>query len=206
VPGGNNLEKVGPMKRIVLVMMLCAMMLVTPALFAQYHDSDNLNHAEVGVFFDFNRQNDLNLNLYGVGGRLGFNIHPNVQLEAEGAYDWKRNFSASVIDVGGATTIVSADRRLVHGLFGPKFTFTHGAFRPFITLKGGILNFTYSNTVGGTFNGITNGNTNGVFYPAGGIEGFAGWFGIRVEAGDEMYFSNGANHTFRFTAGPQFRF
>jgi len=45
-----------------------------------------------------------------------------------------------------------------------------------------------------------------VFYPAGGIEGFIGWFGVRFEAGDEMYFEDGANHNFRFTAGPQFRF
>lgn len=194
------------MKQIVVVMLLSAMFLVVPALFAQDHDSDHLNHGEVGVFFDFNRQNDLNLNLYGVGGRVGFNIHPNIQLEAEGAYDWKRNFSTSIIDAGGGTTIVSADRRMVHGLFGPKFDFTHGAFRPFITVKGGVLNFTYSNTVGGTFNGIPNGNTNGVLYPGGGIEGFVGWFGIRLEAGDEIYFNNGANHTFRFTGGPQFRF
>lgn len=193
------------MKRIVLVMMLSAMMLVTPALFAQ-NDSDHLNHGEIGAFFDFNRLAHTSENFYGAGGRIGFNVHPNVQLEVEGAYDWNRNFSSSITDINGNTTIVTSKLRLVHGLFGPKFDFGHGAFRPFVTLKGGILNFNTSTTATGTFSGIKNGDTNGVFYPAGGIEGFIGWFGVRFEAGDEMYFDNGANHNFRFTAGPQFRF
>jgi hypothetical protein len=101
---------------------------------------------------------------------------------------------------------VTSKLRLVHGLFGPKFDFGHGAFRPFVTVKGGLLNFSTSTSISGTFNGIPHGDTNGVLYPAGGIEGFIGWFGVRFEAGDEIYFDNGANHNFRFTAGPQFRF
>ena len=194
------------MKRIVLVMMLSAMLLVTPALFAQDNDSDHLNHGEIGAFFDFNRLAHTSTNFYGVGGRVGFNVGKYAQLEAEGAYDWNRNFSSSITDINGNTTIVTSKLRLTHALFGPKFNFGHQAFRPFVTLKGGILNFGTSTTVSGTFSGIKNGDTNGVFYPAGGIEGFIGWFGVRLEAGDEMYFDRGANHSFRFTAGPQFRF
>lgn len=193
------------MKRIALVLMICAALLVTPALFAQ-NDSDNLNHGEIGAFFNFTRLHNADLNFYGAGGRIGFNVHPNVQLEAEGAYDWNRNFSSSITNIGGGTTIVTSKLRLVHGLFGPKFDFGSGAFRPFVTAKGGLLNFSGSNSISGTFSGIPNGDTNGVFYPGGGIEGFIGWFGIRLEAGDEIYFDNGANHNFRFTAGPQFRF
>ena len=45
-----------------------------------------------------------------------------------------------------------------------------------------------------------------LFYPGGGIELFAGRFGIRAEAGDEMYFDRGANHNLKFTIGPQIRF
>jgi hypothetical protein len=190
------------MKRTLLLLMMCGALLVTPALFAQ--DSDHLNHGEIGAFFNFTRLNAAHENFYGAGGRIGFNVHPNVQLEVEGAYDWNRNFSSSLTSGGG--TITTSSLRLVHGLFGPKIDITHGAFRPFIVLKGGILNFNGSTTATGTFSGITNGDTNGVFYPGGGIEGFIGWFGVRVEAGDEMYFDNGANHNFRFTAGPQFRF
>ena len=44
------------------------------------------------------------------------------------------------------------------------------------------------------------------FYPGGGIEFFVGWFGMRFEAGDEMFFDNGVNHNLRVTAGPVIRF
>jgi hypothetical protein len=45
-----------------------------------------------------------------------------------------------------------------------------------------------------------------VFYPGGGIELFAGKLGLRVEAGDEIYFDHGWNHNLRITAGPTLRF
>jgi hypothetical protein len=53
---------------------------------------------------------------------------------------------------------------------------------------------------------LTNTDLNGVFYPGGGIEAFAGILGIRAEAGDEMYFENGANHNLKVTVGPVLRF
>lgn len=191
------------MKRIALVILLGALVFAVPSMFAQ---NDNYNHGEVGAFFDFTRLAHTSTNFYGAGGRVGFNVSPHVQLEAEGAYDWNRNVSQSITIPGGGSTVVSSDLRLVHALFGPKLDFGTGAIRPFVTVKGGILNFNTTNTVGGTFTNIKNGDTNGVFYPGGGIEAFAGWFGIRLEVGDEMYFDNGANHNFRFTGGPQFRF
>src|SRR2546423_1343206 len=56
-------------------------------------------------------------------------------------------------------------------------------------------------------NNIIDGNTNGVFYPGGGVEFNAGWFGFRVEAGDEiMFLNNGHSNNFRATLGPQIRF
>ncbi len=192
------------MKRIILVMLCCAILVAVPAVFAQDNDESHLNHGEVGAFFNFTRLHHANENFYGAGGRIGFNVHKNVQLEAEGAYDWNRNFSSSITDTNG-TSITTSKLRLVHGLFGPKINFLSGPVRPFVVLKGGILNFSGGTTVSGVFNGL-GGDTNGVFYPGGGVEGFIGWFGIRAEAGDEMYFDNGANHNFRFTAGPQFRF
>ena len=157
------------MKRTLLVMWFCALMAVTPALFAQSNDSDNYNHGEIGAFFDFNRLAHTRTNFYGAGGLIAYNVHPNVQLEAEGAYDWNRNVSSSITNVGGGTTIVTSKLRLVHGLFGPKFDFTNNAFRPFVTLKGGLLNFNVTNSINGTFSSIANGDTNGVFYPAGGV-------------------------------------
>jgi hypothetical protein len=192
------------MKRTVLVMMFCALLAVTPALFAQ--NTENYNHGEVGAFFDFTRLAHTSTNFYGVGGRVGFNISPHIQLEGEGAYDWNRNVSSSLFNVGTGSGIGTSGLRLVHVLFGPKIDFTNGPFRPFVTFKGGLLNFSTSTTTSGTFSSIAHGDTNGVFYPGAGVEGFIGWFGIRVEAGDEMYFDRGANHSFRFMGGPEFRF
>lgn len=198
------------MKRIVLVMAIAAL-LVPASAFAQ---DDDWNRGSVGIFFDYTRLKHSNLNMYGVGGRVGFNVHPNAQIEVEGAYDFSKSYSASVFDpITGDTTSTPSDLRLVHLLIGPKFQ-TSGPVRVFASFKGGILNFNTcvadaSNSTNAgkcTLTNIGNGDTNGAFYPSGGIEAYAGWFGVRVEAGDLMYFDNGANHNFRLTVGPQFRF
>jgi hypothetical protein len=44
------------------------------------------------------------------------------------------------------------------------------------------------------------------FYPGGGFEGFWGAFGLRLEAGDEVYLNNGTYNNLRVTFGPQLRF
>jgi hypothetical protein len=54
--------------------------------------------------------------------------------------------------------------------------------------------------------GLDNGKTDFAVYPAVGIEGFAGPFGIRLEAGDEVYFDHGGHNNLRVTFGPQLRF
>ena len=46
----------------------------------------------------------------------------------------------------------------------------------------------------------------GAAYPGGGIEAFAGPFGFRIEAGDEMYANHGVNNNLRFTFSPSIRF
>ena len=43
-------------------------------------------------------------------------------------------------------------------------------------------------------------------YPSAGIEAFAGPIGLRLEAGDDVFFNNGAHNNLRVTIGPQFRF
>ena len=96
---------------------------------------------------------------------------------------------------------------MAHFLFGPKLQFGgSGPVRVFVTAKGGLLNFSTDTSFSGQVSNIPVSDTNGVFYPAGGIEFFAGWLGLRFEAGDEMYFDHGANHNLRITAGPQIRF
>jgi hypothetical protein len=192
------------MKRIAI---LAAMVVIFAApSFAQ-------DHGEVGAFAELFRLNPVTpkINFVGIGGRAAINVHHDVQLEGEMGYDFKRNLT-STFSNGLTTTNVTSRLRTLHGLFGPKFQTGGGALRAFVTIKGGFLNFSVSNVTapGPGFttavNNVIGGDTNGVVYPGGGIELFAGPFGLRLEAGDEIYFDNGANNNLRVTVGPQIRF
>lgn len=196
------------MKRLAVIgaLAVCVAMLA-PVASAQDNDR---NHGEFGVYFDWTRLQFAKLNMFGVGGRVGFNLKPAIALEAEMAYDFERSQTATIIS-GTTTSTVRSNLRLIHGLFGPKIQTTKGPVRIFAVLKGGLLNFGVGGAVtGGTFAGqiatIQDGDTNGVFYPGGGVEFNAGAFGIRLEAGDEMFWDNGVNHNFKFMGGPQIRF
>lgn len=194
------------MKRMLLGTALALAMLATSA-YAQ----DTYNHAEIGAFVNYTRLHNANdTNFYGAGARIGFNLSPAVQLEAEGAYDFSRDVSFSVNTSNGGIAsgnVVTSGFRMVHFLAGPKFQF--GGSSPvhiFVTVKGGLIDFSTIHSFSGQINTIPSGSTNGVLYPAGGIEFFAGWLGLRFEAGDEIYFNNGANNNLRVTAGPTIRF
>ena len=193
------------MRKLVLATIAAMFLMTVPAVLAQ-------DHAEVGVFADYVRLHHAdNANFWGLGGRVGFNVHSHVQLEADMAYDFERNFTTTS-STGGTTTFVQSNGlRLWHGSFGPKFQTNVGPVRAFFVLKGGFLNFGVSNK--GTTSGFVDqvgsfggGDTNGVFYPGGGVEFFAGPIGLRIDAGDLMYFDRGANHNFSLTVGPTFRF
>ena len=194
------------MKRF-LGFLITSVFLAAPMLLAQ--DSD---HVEVGAFVDYFRLNNHAApvsNFLGVGGRAAFNLNPDVQLEAEMAYDFKRNYT-STFSNGITSETVNANFRTLHGFFGPKFQTGSGAFRVFVTGKVGFDNFGvdnqnaqtgFTNTVG-----LTNGATYFAVYPGGGIEAFAGPIGLRAEIGDDIYFNSGAHNNLRVTFGPQLRF
>lgn len=196
------------MKRY-LGLFILSLFFAVPMLMAQEHS--DLNHAEVGVFADYFRYTDAHptANFVGLGGRAGFNVHPNVQIEAEMAYDFRRNYT-STFDNGVTTSVVHTSFRTLHGFFGPKFQVGTGAFRIFVTGKVGFDNFSLSNAEAGSafLNtvGLSNGLTAFAVYPAGGFEAFAGPIGIRAEAGDDVFFHGGAHNNLRVTFGPQFRF
>ena len=197
------------MKRFAIVCALAVCFaVIVPAASAQVHDDKN--HGNFGVYFDFTRLQPADLNLFGVGARLGVNVHPHIVLEGEMAYDFERT-TTQVITVGGVTNTFRTNLRLLHGLFGPKIQ-TTGPVRVFALLKGGFVNFGVGGPVtAGVINNqignIVDGNTNGVFYPGGGVEFNAGIFGIRIEAGDEiMFLNNGHSNNFHATFGPQIRF
>lgn len=192
------------MKRIALLTLL-ALAVTAPSLFAQ-------DHGEVGAFAELFRLQATNpvINFVGVGGRVSVNVHHDVQLEAEMGYDFKRNFTSEFSN-GINSQLVTTHLRNIHGLFGPKLQTGGGAFRAFVTVKGGFINFGASNeNVPNGFisqiGDITSGHTDAVLYPGAGIEAYLGPIGLRLDAGDEIYFENGANHNLRVTFGPHIRF
>lgn len=196
------------MKRC-LGLFIMSLFFAAPMLLAQEHS--DMNHAEVGVFADYFRYTNAHptANFIGLGGRAGFNVHPNVQIEAEMAYDFKRNYT-STFNNGVTSSTVTASFRTLHGFFGPKFQADAGPLRVFVTGKVGFDNFALSNgNAGASFVntvGLNNGMTAFAVYPAGGLELFAGPIGIRAEAGDDVFFNHGAHNNLRVTFGPQFRF
>jgi hypothetical protein len=195
------------MKWMVLLVAL-GVGIFSPALMAQ---SDDYNHVEVGAFvnyFNLSRTSP-NINFVGLGGRAAFNVSPHTQVEAEMAYDFERNFT-STFSNGVTTQVVRTRLRNLHALFGPKFQ-SSGPFRVYGTFKVGFINFSVSdqNAIAGfrgALGAVTDGDTKAAIYPGGGVEGFWGPFGLRLEVGDEIYFDDGAQNNLRVTFGPQFRF
>ena len=179
-----------------------------PAALAQ--SSDDRNHGNFGIYADFTRLQPADLNMFGVGARLGVNVRKHVVVEGEMAYDFERT-KTQTITVGNLTSTVRSNLRMLHGLFGLKIQST-GPVRFFGLLKGGFVNFgvggpVTAGVINNQINNIVDGNTSGVFYPGGGVEFNAGWLGVRAEAGDEiMFLSGGARNNFRATVGPQIRF
>jgi hypothetical protein len=193
------------MKRFTMVtVVFSAVMLLSPVLRAQEE------HFEVGAFADFTRLHNLNnANFVGVGGRAAVHLFRYMQLEADGRYDFERGFISSAPGIVSGT-FARSNLRVTDGLFGPKVQTGIGPVRVFFTAKGGFVNFGVSNqgVISGfphIVSGIPNGGSYGAFYPGGGVEFFAHWFGIRAEVGDIMYVDNGANHNLAVTFGPQFR-
>ena len=108
------------MKRCAFLSVL-AMCLAMPSLVAAQGSSD-WNHAEVGVFADYFRlsRTTPDINFVGLGGRAAFNVHPNVQLEAEMANDFKRNFT-STFSNGVNTQLVNTSSRPLTALSDRNF-------------------------------------------------------------------------------------
>jgi hypothetical protein len=149
----------------------------------------------------------------GLGARVAVKALPYVMLEGEMSYDFNQVFTEGFTNPsGGAITFQNSNLKVLHGLFGPKLIGGHHAIRPFVTLKGGIINFrldprpaSFSGFLSSVDNLRAN-NVSGVLYPGAGLEGHIGPIGLRLEAGDEIYFAGGAHHNARVTFGPFIRF
>src|SRR5579864_6974071 len=136
------MEKIMKRYAWVFVVSLSFLASAAPAVVGQ-----NSDHAEVGAFVDYFRLSDTSpfRNFVGVGGRAAFNVRPSVQIEAEMAYDFKRNYNVTYSN-GFSSTLVNTGLRTLHGFFGPKFQTGSGPFRVFVTGKAGFENFSVNNT------------------------------------------------------------
>jgi hypothetical protein len=195
------------MKRLALLLVFAASVFV-PGAFAQ----DN-EHVQVGVFADYFRISQNDADMLGVGGRASFQAFKRMKLEAEVAYDFSRAFTEGFTDNStGIVTFQRTDQRVLHGLFGPRVNLGRHNIQPFITAKGGFVNFHFDNspatfgTFTSTVSGLRDSNVIGAFYPGGGVEGHLGPIGLRLDVGDEMYFNHGTHHNFRASFGPVIRF
>jgi hypothetical protein len=195
------------MKRVALLLLLAGML--TPLASAQ-------DHLQVGAYGDYFRLSQTDTNLAGLGARVGYKAFSHVMLEGELNYDFDQGFIDHCVSTGcgtgGTVTVANSNLKVLHGLFGAKIIGGHGAIRPFITLKGGFVNFRLDPRPAtfGTFtdsvNNLRANNVSGAVYPGAGVEGHLGPIGLRLEAGDEIYFAGGTHHNARVAFGPFLRF
>lgn len=169
---------------------------------------------ELGIFVDSLSISQTNTNNFGVGARFGYRVHHDIMLEGELAYDYGINFDEAYRNIsnGSISAIEHTSIGLTHGLFGPMLQRSEGHFHPYATLKAGFIDFRLSTSllpysdIASTVFGLRTSNLNAALYPAAGIAATLGPVGLRLEAGDEMYFNSGAHHNLRITFGPILRF
>ncbi len=193
------------MKKVVLLLG-CALAF---ALGARAQEGDNV---QVGVFADYFRSHQTSTNFAGLGARLGIGAK-HVKLEAEVSYDFNQVFTEGFRDTTtGSVTFQRTNEHVLHGLVGPKLDLGHSAFHPFVELKGGFVNYSFSarpatfDTFVSTVDNLRSSNISGVLMPGGGLEGKLGPVGLRLDVGDEMYFNHGAHHNLKVMFGPFIRF
>jgi len=195
------------MRKLVLSASVVLALLHASTLVAQ-------KRVEIGAFLDYVGISQTATNNFGLGGRFGYRVHRDVMLEGELAYDYGINFDEAFhnISTGNLVAIENTSIGVTHGLFGPKLQPGGGGIRPFVTVKGGFMDFRltpslipYSDVVS-VVSGIRTSSLNFAMYPAGGIEANVGPVGLRLEFGDEIYFNSGAHNNLRITFGPQIRF
>ncbi|MGB9031586.1 MAG: hypothetical protein WCC27_15805 [Acidobacteriaceae bacterium] len=203
------------MKRIAFIAGVC-LFAVSPAWLAA-QESSGATHGEVGIYADYFHfsPGGYNSNFVGTGGRAAFRFH-SMAMEAEMNYDFARNFTSTYTTGSGTTattTFVTTSVRPITGLFGPTFYAGTGRMRAFATGKVGFIDFSTNNSgvvSGSTFTnsvaGVGGAGTHLALYPGGGLEAYMGPFGLRLEAGDEVYLNNGTYNNLRVTLGPELRF
>jgi len=190
------------MKRVALLLFLAGCLV--PLASAQ-------DHYQVGGYGDYFRISQTKTNMAGLGVRAGFKAFSHVMFEGEMSYDFEQAFTETFTQ-GATVTLVPSNIKVLHGLVGPKIVAGHGAIHPFFTVKGGFVNFRLDprpasvTTAISSIENLRANNVSGTLYPGAGLEGHIGPVGLRLEAGDEIYFASGAHHNPRLAFGPFIRF
>jgi hypothetical protein len=190
------------MKRAALLLFLAGWLV--PLASAQ-------DHFQVGAYADYFRILQTKTNMAGLGARVGYKAFSRVMLEGEMSYDFKQAFTEN-FNTTPTVTVVNSNLKVLHGLVGPKLIAGHGAIRPFFTVKGGFVNFRLDprpasvGTVISSIENLRQNNVSGILYPGAGLEGHIGPVGLRLEAGDEIYFAGSTHHNLRAAFGPFIRF
>jgi hypothetical protein len=195
-----------------LTLLLCLSVFSPSSSFAQ--DRPAHDRIEAGVFLDYLGISQTSTNNFGVGARFGYRVRPGVMLEGEFAYDYGLNFDEAYRNVanGNLAAIERTSIGVTQGLIGPRLQRSAGHLHPYVTFKAGFADFRlspgllpYSDVESSVF-GLRTSNLNAALYPAAGIAGTLGPLGLRLEAGDEIYFNGGPHHNLRITFGPILRF
>jgi hypothetical protein len=169
---------------------------------------------EVGIFLDSLDISQTSTNNFGIGARFGYRVHHDVLFEGELAYDYGINFNEAYLNIstGNISAIEHTSIGVTQGLFGPMLQRSAGHLHPYATIKAGFIDFRLSPSllpysgIASTLIGLRTSNLNAALYPAAGIEATLGPVGLRLEAGDEIYFNSGAHNNLRITFGPILRF
>jgi len=170
------------------------------------------DHIQVGAYGDYFRLSQTNTNLAGLGGRAGVTVFPHVMFEGEMSYDFDQGFTEHCVSTGCTVTVANSNLKVLHGLGGFKLIGTRHAIRPFLLIKGGFVNFQLNpkpasfGTFATSVQNLRRNNVTGVFYPGAGVEGHLGPIGLRLEAGDEIYYAGPPHHNARVSFGPFLRF
>lgn len=194
-------------KLLCVALISAFLLLVSPSLFAQ-------KRLEAGAFLDYLSISQTATSNFGIGGRFGYRVHRHIMIEGEIAYDYGINFDETFRNIvnGNIAAVEHTSIGVTHGLIGPMVEPAHGGLRPFLTFKGGFMDFRLSpsllpqSTLVSTILGLRTSTLSAAIYPAGGVEATIGPVGLRLEAGDEIYFNNGAHNNLRLTFGPILRF
>jgi hypothetical protein len=169
-------------------------------------------HVEIGGFASYGNFDvpDFPNTAVGAGGNIDIGVTKFLKLEAGGSYDF-RHPRVEITSGNANVTVETLSLAILHANGGLKFQLKDGSY--FFFVKGGVLNFMPQVRTTSVIGAILNNNgiatsdfTKGTLYPGAGIGFHAGPLGIRLDAGDEIYWNHGTKNNLRITFGPTFRF